>query len=153
MGIKYHLTAGTVHIAPLAVRIFCTVFTTPMLKNCKACKNKHSPPFGRYCKFVSGDYCVFCDIHHNVPVGLLCPTYLDRSEQFNCLETCRPSDRCRGPPLMSCLSPPPGGPLMGGGLILHVDFKKAYCRPVEFKNWSCRPVAFKKCPCPMSLSF
>ena len=30
----------------------------------------------------------------------------------------------------------------GGGPVLHVDFKKAQCRPVEFK----------KCPCPMSLS-
>ena len=35
------------------------------------------------------------------------------------------------------------GALDGGVLILHVDFKKAHCRPVEFK----------KCPCPMSLSF
>ena len=34
--------------------------------------------------------------------------------------------------------------LDGGVLILHVDFKEAYCRPVEFKNWSCRPVEFKK---------
>ena len=45
------------------------------------------------------------------------------------------------------------GALDGGVLILHVDFKKAYCRPVEFKNLPCRPVEFKKCPCPMSLSF
>ena len=28
----------------------------------------------------------------------------------------------------------------GGGAILHVDFKKAQCRPVEFKKYSCRPV-------------
>ena len=56
------------------------------------------------------------------------------------------------------------GALDGGGggvLILHVEFKKAQCRPVEFKKCSCRPVEFKKCscrpvefkkcPCPMSL--
>ena len=41
----------------------------------------------------------------------------------------------------------------GGVLILHVDFKKAQCRPVKFKKCSCRPVEFKKCSCPMSLSF
>ena len=39
-----------------------------------------------------------------------------------------------------------GGALDGGGgvLILHVDFKKAHCRPVELKKCSCRPVDFKK---------
>ena len=35
----------------------------------------------------------------------------------------------------------------GGVLILHVEFKKAQCRPVEFKKCSCRPVEFKKCSC------
>ena len=41
------------------------------------------------------------------------------------------------------------GPWRGGGgvLILHVEFKKAQCRPVEFKKCSCRPVEFKKCSC------
>ena len=45
------------------------------------------------------------------------------------------------------------GALEGGVLILHVNFKKAYCRPVKFKKFSCHPVKFKKCPCPMSLLF
>ena len=53
------------------------------------------------------------------------------------------------------------GALDGGVMILHVEFKKAQCRPVdfkkcsyrpvEFKKCSCRPVEFKKCSCPMLL--
>ena len=42
------------------------------------------------------------------------------------------------------------GALDGGVLILHVDFKKAYCRPVEFKNWPCCPIDLRNVhvPCP-----
>ena len=47
-----------------------------MLKNCKACGNKHLPPFGRYCKYLKGKYCVFCDFYHDPPVGLECSVHL-----------------------------------------------------------------------------
>ena len=80
VGIEYHLTAGTgdtqLHLLPKICWNSAST-SAPMLKNCRACKGRHLPPFGRYCNHVTGSYCVFCDRHHDLPVGLQCSTYTD----------------------------------------------------------------------------
>ena len=113
------------HTAPLTIQNLLSNYTFifPMLKNCSACKSKHTPPFGRYCKFVSGAYCVFCDKHHDPPVGLLCPTYLDSTlgETAPTLATTPPpapavssASPVTGQPTWTPTTAPPGSPAVSG---------------------------------------
>ena len=52
-----------------------------MIKNCSACKGRHEPPYGQYCKHVSFEYCVNCVCRHEPPVGPACVLYV-RSQLF-----------------------------------------------------------------------
>ena len=52
-----------------------------MIKNCSACKGRHTAPFGRYCKSVTLEYCTYCVSEHAPPVGTDC-RFHRRAELF-----------------------------------------------------------------------